>query len=672
MESVSAPGNSEEENKSTPVDPVEIDVAIENDDNNNDVGLVEEALEVLRLEENSFVQEQGSNEDLGKNEPDINNGDDLIRAVDVDDDGDGKIYNKNADCSLEVEEPYPSQEFAELSSQKEVSEEKDGKDEEVLEPEKGSVDEGAEVKEFSELPERLEEEISEQEDNEIEAASSPSSSGYAGGRGSSSPASVGSGSGTDEIKLGGETGFYDNGNGARPMKAASKRNINEDESSISWRKRKKHFFILSNSGKPIYSRYGDEYKLAGFSATLQAIISFVENGGDHIRLVCAGNYQIIFLVKGPIYLVCISCTEEPFRALKGQLELLYGQMLLILTKSIDKCFEKNSKFDLTPLLGGTDAVFASLVHAFSCNPATYLHAYMCLPLPYSTRQAAGAILQDVADSGVLFAVLMCGHKVISLVGAQKAVLHPDDMLLLSNFVSSSESFRTTESFSPICLPKYNAMAFLYAYVQYLEVDTYLVLLTTSSDAFFHLKECRIRIENVLVKSQVLSEIQRSVLDGGLHVEDLPGENTVPMRSTSSRAEQDMVGSSTGIERRNIGIGGPAGLWHFMYRSNYLDQYVASEYPPPLNNRNAQKRLFRAYQNLYASMHDRDIGPHKMQYRKDENYVLLCWITQDFELYAAFDPLAEKSSAITVCNRVCQWLRDVESEIFLLGAGSFSW
>lgn len=30
---------------------------------------------------------------------------------------------------------------------------------------------------------------------------------------------------------------------------------------------------------------------------------------------------------------------------------------------------------------------------------------------------------------------------VSLVGAQKASLHPDDMLLLANFVTSSESFR---------------------------------------------------------------------------------------------------------------------------------------------------------------------------------------------------------------------------------------
>jgi hypothetical protein len=119
-------------------------------------------------------------------------------------------------------------------------------------------------------------------------------------------------------------------------------------------------------------------------------------------------------------------------------------LLLILTKSVNRCFEKNPKFDMAPLLGGTDAVFLSLIHAFSwsvrffsllgihfmpnkClealtgnpikwldrNPAAFLHAYTCLPLAQPTRQAASAVLQDVADSGVLFALLMCEHKVCS-------------------------------------------------------------------------------------------------------------------------------------------------------------------------------------------------------------------------------------------------------------------
>lgn len=509
------------------------------------------------------------------------------------------------------------------------------------------------------------------------APSSPSSSGYAGERGSSS--SVTSASGTDVIRELRDNGSSMGDDGMVSLDSSQtqwirgKRHDDEDDASISWRRRKKHFFILSHSGKPIYSRYGDEHKLAGFSATLQAIISFVENGGDRVKLVRAGKHQVVFLVKGPIYLVCISCTEEPYESLRGQLELLYGQMILILTRSLDRCFEKNPKFDMTPLLGGTEAVFSSLIRSFSWNPATFLHAYTCLPLAYATRQAAGAILQDVADSGVLFAILMCKDKVVSLVGLQKASLHPDDMLLLANFVMSSESFRTSESFSPICLPRYNPMAFLYAYVHYLDVETYLILLTTSSQAFFHLKECRIRIETVLSKSNVLSEVQRSLLEGGMRIEDVPVDPTARSGSLFHLNQQRLAADSQErLHEPFVGIGGPAGLWHFIYRSIYLDQYVSSEFASPISGPPQQKRLYRAYQKLYASMHDKEVGPHKTQFRRDENYVLLCWVTQDFELYAAFDPLADKSVAIRICNRVCQWVKDVENEIFLLGASPFSW
>ncbi|CAG7902436.1 unnamed protein product [Brassica rapa] len=489
---------------------------------------------------------------------------------------------------------------------------------------------------------------------------SPTSSGYDGERGSSG----GGGSAS-------EGGEIREGNADEAAWLPGKRHVEEDDGSMSWRKRKKHFFILSNSGKPIYSRYGDEHKLAGFSATLQAIISFVENGGDRVNLVKAGKHQVVFLVKGPIYLVCISCTDETYEYLRGQLDLLYGQMILILTNSIDRCFEKNAKFDMAPLLGGTDAVFSSLVHSFSWNPATFLHAYTCLPLPYALRQATGTILQDVCASGVLFALLMCRHKVISLAGAQKASLHPDDLLLLSNFVMSSESFRqvpnvlTSESFSPICLPRYNPHAFLHAYVHFFDDDTYVILLTTRSEAFHHLKDCRIRIEAVLLKSNILSTVQRSIAEGGMRVEDLPIDRLLRQKQSSSSNQRQDTGVS-------LGTGGPFGLWHFMYRSIYLDQYVSSEFSPPVTSHRQQKSLYRAYQKVYASMHEKGLGPHKTQYRRDENYTLLCWVTPDFELYAAFDPLADKAMAIKICNQVCQRVKDVENEVFLQGASPFSW
>ena len=59
--------------------------------------------------------------------------------------------------------------------------------------------------------------------------------------------------------------------------------------SPTWRYKKKHFFILSEAGKPIYSRYGDEDQLASLMAVMQATVSFVQDMSDNIRAIKGGS-----------------------------------------------------------------------------------------------------------------------------------------------------------------------------------------------------------------------------------------------------------------------------------------------------------------------------------------------------------------------------------------------
>lgn len=103
--------------------------------------------------------------------------------------------------------------------------------------------------------------------------------------------------------------------------------------------------------------------------------------------------------------------------------------------------------------------------------------------------------------------------------------------------------------------------------------------------------CRTRIETVLLKSNVLSEVQRSMLDGGMRVEDLPIDPLPRSGSLLPRLGQSrpLTDSQESLKEAYAGIGGPAGLWHFIYRSIYLDQYVASEFSPPFNTLRQQKR-----------------------------------------------------------------------------------
>lgn len=95
---------------------------------------------------------------------------------------------------------------------------------------------------------------------------------------------------------------------------------------------------------------------------------------------------------------------------------------------------------------------------------------------------------------------------------------------------------------------------------------------------------------VLLKSNVLSEIQRSLVDGGMRVEDLPID-LLPRSGTFPHLGQHRLPTDSPETFRElpVGVGGPAGLWHFIYRSIFLDQYVSSEFSAPISSPKQQKR-----------------------------------------------------------------------------------
>ena len=69
----------------------------------------------------------------------------------------------------------------------------------------------------------------------------------------------------------------------------------------------------------------------------------------------------------------------------------------------------------------------------------------------------------------MYGVLLAGERVVALAQPRAHPLHAHDVLLLSSFVLGSDSFRAAaESFSPICLPRFNPSAILHAYVRFLD------------------------------------------------------------------------------------------------------------------------------------------------------------------------------------------------------------
>lgn len=57
---------------------------------------------------------------------------------------------------------------------------------------------------------------------------------------------------------------------------------------------------------------------------------------------------------------------------------------------------------------------------------------------------------------LVFVVLVAGNKLIALVRMKKYHISPSDLHLVFNMVNASESFKTAESWTPICLPNFDS------------------------------------------------------------------------------------------------------------------------------------------------------------------------------------------------------------------------
>lgn len=104
---------------------------------------------------------------------------------------------------------------------------------------------------------------------------------------------------------------------------------------------------------------------------MQALISIFIDDGDKLRCINAGQSKITFLLRPPLYYVCVSAWGEPESVVSAHvkscrrclnlslaqtrthLEYLHLQILSIVTASqLRRIFERRTNFDLRRLLDG--------------------------------------------------------------------------------------------------------------------------------------------------------------------------------------------------------------------------------------------------------------------------------------------------------------------------------
>ncbi|NXK43504.1 MON1B protein, partial [Piprites chloris] len=317
-----------------------------------------------------------------------------------------------------------------------------------------------------------------------------------------------------------------------------RRGADEDVAAAGWRARRKHVFVLSEAGKPIYSRHGNEEALAATMGVMMALVSFIQSGGNVIRAICSEDRTLVFEQRGPLLLVSVSRTRQSAAQLRRELAFVHEQILSLLTRGgIARVFARRRGFDLRRLLAGAEAVLDRLLGG--------------------GRLVTAARQRALAEGGRLCA---------------------SDLHLLLNLLGGGAG--AGEVWTPVCLPRFNPDGYFYAYAARLgeeeEEGVTLILLSTEREGFYAAAACRRQLEDTLRAQGWLAELGAAVRGGAGYG---------PSRAGAPELRHFLYKPLEGPEEMQ-----------------QLPQFTSPELEEPYTSEEEQHRLFDLYHFLHSRVH----------------------------------------------------------------------
>lgn len=508
--------------------------------------------------------------------------------------------------------------------------------------------------------------------------------------------------------------------------------------------RPRRYIVLTSAGKPVYaspasssaashpaatraeseSERDSEEALTSLVGVIQAIVSLYameEEGCDRIRYIDAGQLRIAFLLKAPLYLVAISDWGEPEAVLRTHLDYLYLQILSVVSHAqLHAIFAKRANFDLRRLLEGTDGIMDALVERLQWDFECTHGALRVLPLDITLRDECAHALRPPTvemkrNPDILYALLLSHTTLITLLRPKSHSIHPSDLHILLNTLAASSSLRTpnSESWLPICLPKFNAKGFVYACISYFEpaaeeengvphgrgdfnLGLGTVLITTDREGFFDMKAWKDAIAEKLhahtptpagLPSSLYARLAASLPVSSASASGFSAAHALPL----THHPHSLLGATASAATAMPPI--PA-LRHYVYKSR---TYVQITHPPfageyeYTGSLSARRRLVGLYQRVRASLHEcgagpgagaggtgtgpavglgRSSGPMRLVYAVTADEAVLGMVTTSYELYLAFPPLVPKKTATDSAHALARWVKKNESTLFLTSAPHF--
>jgi vacuolar fusion protein MON1 len=407
-----------------------------------------------------------------------------------------------------------------------------------------------------------------------------------------------------------------------------------------WLRHKCQVLISTYSSKPVYTRYGGEESIVGFTGTLQAVQSkfsslfstIPSDDEDSLRCISHGDSHIVYLDRSPLILVGICKSSESqgsYKSISRLLKAVYSQLLFVLTEGVNRTLEDRPNFDVRSLLGGTKPLFSNLISWMNNSMIRCVRdcAVEVLPLGSGARAAITRSLQQSIPPCAQWVGILAGHHLVAVAGPPESarVLSASDLILLTNLVVSSASLRIGESWTPVCLPSLSADAFVHCYVQYIDEDISYVCVCFSgenSDFYSISAHCKSFIEligfgpEIDAINQALANIDK------------------PFSELSEGGQQLLLH----VDHCAIVLNGSRQL--FSTRSD--------------------KSIVRRYMQCMGLLDDTiNSSSQQVSLKTKKNFVFV-WLTSEFQFFLT----APKDIDLSVITHAYQWIRQNEVNLFI--------
>ena len=274
------------------------------------------------------------------------------------------------------------------------------------------------------------------------------------------------------------------------QKLIAKTKINSNLKYEEFFTKKRHYLIMSDGGKPVYSRYGDPIENNSIFATLSAMITKYtifntnDNEKENLNVITNNKNKIVFLKKGQLIFIALSKKNDCTSLLFSQLEYLYFQLMSILTISFYSKLEDNPSKCLSTM-GGTENLFEQMIQYTSKSFPALFNSYQVFNY-FELREKLNKLAEEFRGDA-LYCIIMTPYEIISLSRSNQIDVVPSDLVLIQNLIYSQEMLRTQESYVPICLPGISEQGYIQFYSNFSEENIGIIFITENMDPLWFVK-----------------------------------------------------------------------------------------------------------------------------------------------------------------------------------------